>query len=93
VVQVLEGGARGASVVAQGNTLQIGSAVGDLVFAEDPLVDHQHCVVEEQAGVVILTDLSSRSGVFVRVAGECDLMEGDEILVGRTRLRIHLPSQ
>ncbi len=93
VVQVLEGGSRGACVVAQGNTLQIGSAVGDLVFAEDPLVDHQHCVVEEQAGVVILTDLGSRSGVFVRVSGECDLMEGDEILVGRTRLRIHLPSQ
>lgn len=90
VVQILEGGARGACVVAQGNTLQIGSAVGDLVFAEDPLVDHQHCVVEEQAGVVVLSDLGSRSGVYVRVEGECELHEGDEILVGRTRLRVQL---
>lgn len=90
VVQILEGGARGACVVAQGNALQIGSAVGDLVFAEDPLVDHQHCVVEEQAGVVVLSDLESRSGVFVRVSGECPLYEGDEILIGRTRLRVQL---
>ncbi len=90
IVQILEGGAKGACVVAQGNTLQIGSAVGDLVFAEDPLVDHQHCVVEEQAGVVVLSDLGSRSGVFVRVQGECELHEGDEILVGRTRLRVKL---
>jgi hypothetical protein len=90
VVQVLQGGARGACVVAQGNTLQVGSAVGDLVFAEDPLVDHQHCVVEEQAGVVVLSDLGARSGVFVRIQGECELHDGDEILVGRTRLRIKL---
>ncbi len=90
IIQILEGGAKGACVVAQGNTLQIGSAVGDLVFAEDPLVDHQHCVVEEQAGVVVLSDLGSRSGVFVRVQGECELHEGDEILVGRTRLRVKL---
>jgi hypothetical protein len=90
VIQVLEGGAIGATVVAQGNALQIGSAVGDLVFAEDPLVAHQHCVVEEQAGVVLLSDLNSRSGVFVRVQGRCALQDADEILIGRTRLRLSL---
>ncbi len=90
VVQVLEGGAIGATIVAPGNALQIGSAVGDLVFAEDPLVAHQHCVVEEQAGVVLLSDLNSRSGVFVRVQGRCTLQDADEILIGRTRLRLSL---
>jgi pSer/pThr/pTyr-binding forkhead associated (FHA) protein len=64
--------------------------VGDLVFAEDPLVAHQHCVVEEQAGVVLLSDLNSRSGVFVRVQGRCALQDADEILIGRTRLRLSL---
>ena len=48
----------------------------------------QHCVVEEQAGVLILTDLDSRTGVFVRINGEQELMHGDELLVGRTRLKI-----
>lgn len=84
--QIFEGGALGACVVARGTTLQIGSAIGDLLFPEDPLVDEQHCVVEEQAGSVVLTDLGSRTGVFVRIRGEQELAHGDELLVGRTRL-------
>jgi hypothetical protein len=90
VVQIFEGGGVGSCVVARGNTLQVGSTIGDLLFAEDPLVDPQHCIVEEQAGVVVLTDLGSRSGLFVRVRGEAELHEGDEVLVGRTRLRVQL---
>jgi pSer/pThr/pTyr-binding forkhead associated (FHA) protein len=90
VLQVFEGGAVGACVVARGNALQIGSAIGDLVFADDPLVDQQHCIVDEQAGTVVLTDLGSRTGVFVRIAGEQELSDQDELLVGRTRLRVML---
>jgi pSer/pThr/pTyr-binding forkhead associated (FHA) protein len=78
-------------VVARGSTLQIGSAVGDLVFPDDPLVSDQHCVVEEQAGSVVLTDLASRTGVFVRIRGEQELAHGDELMVGRTRLVVELP--
>jgi hypothetical protein len=92
VVQVFEGGAPGACVVARGNTLQIGSVIGDLVFADDPLVDQQHCIIEEQAGTVVLTDLASRTGVFVRIRGEQELVHGDELLIGRTRLVVDLSS-
>ena len=92
IVQILEGGALGACVVARGNTLQIGSAIGDLVFPDDPLVGAQHCVVEEQAGSVVLTDLNSRTGVFVRIRGEQEVSHGDELLVGRTRLVVDLKS-
>jgi hypothetical protein len=90
VEQIFEGGALGACIVARGNTLQIGSAIGDLLFATDPLVSEQHCVVEEQAGTVVLTDVGSRTGVFVRIRGEQELAHGDEILVGRTRLVVDL---
>jgi pSer/pThr/pTyr-binding forkhead associated (FHA) protein len=90
IVQVFEGGANGASVVARGNTLQVGSAIGDLIFPDDPLVAEQHCLVEEQAGTVVLTDLSSRTGVFVRIRGQQELLHGDELLIGRTRLVVDL---
>jgi hypothetical protein len=90
VTQMFEGGALGCCVVARGNTLQIGSAVGDLVFPDDPLVGEQHCLIEEQAGTVVLTDLQSRTGVFVRIRGEQELGHGDELLVGRTRLVVDL---
>jgi predicted component of type VI protein secretion system len=93
VVQMFEGGAPGACVVARGNALQVGSVIGDLVFADDPLVDQQHCIIEEQAGTVVLTDLGSRTGVFVRIRGEQELVHGDELLIGRTRLVVDLTAQ
>ncbi|MEO8902660.1 MAG: FHA domain-containing protein [Polyangiaceae bacterium] len=90
VLQIFEGGANGCCVVARGNTLQVGSAIGDLVFPDDPLVNEQHCLIEEQAGTVVLTDMGSRTGVFVRVRGEQELLHGDELLIGRTRLVVDL---
>jgi hypothetical protein len=90
VVQVFEGGALGACVLARGTTLQIGSTYGDFVFPSDTLVSEQHCLIEEQAGSVLLTDLGSRTGVFVRIKGEQELVGGDELLVGRTRLALEL---
>ena len=88
VVQIFEGGAKGACVVARGTTMQIGSAIGDFVFTADPLVEDQHCLVEEQAGSIVLSDLGSRTGVFVRIKGEQELVSGDEIIVGRTRMQL-----
>lgn len=90
IVQVFEGGALGACLLSRGNTLQIGSAFGDLIFPDDPLVGEQHCVVEEQAGTVLLSDLNSRTGVFVRIRGSQELLNNDELLVGRTRLVVDL---
>jgi hypothetical protein len=90
VVQIFIGGGLGACVLARGTTLQIGSAYGDFVFPSDPLVSEQHCLIEEQAGTILLTDLGSRTGVFVRIKGEQELIAQDELLVGRTRLLVEL---
>ncbi len=90
VVQIFVGGGLGACVLARGTTLQIGSAYGDFVFPSDPLVSEQHCLIEEQAGTILLTDLGSRTGVFVRIKGEQELVANDELLVGRTRLLVEL---
>jgi len=90
VVQVFERGGLGACVLARGTTLQIGSTYGDFVFPSDPLVSEQHCFIEEQAGTILLTDLGSRTGVFVRIKGEQELLQGDEVLVGRTRLLVDI---
>lgn len=91
VVQQFAGGARGSTVLARGKALQIGAISGDLRFPDDPLLSEQHCLIEDQAGSLVLTDLGSRTGVFVRVRGEQTLRHGDELLVGRTRLKVELP--
>jgi pSer/pThr/pTyr-binding forkhead associated (FHA) protein len=94
VVQIFEGGAEGACIVARDTTVQIGSAFGEMVFKHDPLISELHCGIDEQAGIIVLTDLESRTGVFVRIEGEQEVAHGDELLIGRTRLVVDLsPSQ
>jgi hypothetical protein len=91
LVQVWEGGQHGATCVARGTTLQIGRNMGDMTFASDPLVSELHCAIEEQAGSIVLTDLGSRAGTFVRITGQRELVDGDEIAIGRTRLKVSIP--
>jgi hypothetical protein len=93
VVQLFEGGVPGACAMARDTLLQVGSAqeyANDLVLKGDPLVAGYHCVIEEQAEVFVLTDLGAKSGVFVRVTGHQALVNGDELLIGRTRLLVDL---
>jgi hypothetical protein len=92
VVQIFERGAVGACAVLKGGMVQIGSASCDIVV-HDPLVAEQHCVLEEQAQVVVLTDLDSRTGVFVRLQGEAELVHGDELIIGRTRLLVGIGAE
>ena len=91
LVQVWEGGQHGASCVARGTTLQIGRTMGDMTFASDPLVSELHCAIEEQAGAIVLTDLTSRAGTFVRITGQRELIDGDELAIGRTRFKVSIP--
>ena len=91
LVQIWEGGQHGAACVARGTTLQIGRQQGDMTFPNDPLVSETHSAIEEQAGAIVLTDLGSRAGTFVRITGQREILDGDEIAIGRTRLRVSLP--
>ena len=87
LVQIWEGGQHGAACVARGTTLQIGRQQGDMTFPNDPLVSETHSAIEEQAGAIVLTDLGSRAGTFVRITGQREILDGDEIAIGRTRLQ------
>ena len=76
VTQVFEGGADGCSVVARGNTLQIGSAVGDLVFPDSEFhrreltirasrnatrADFEHVMAAIRSGAVPTAKLATHS--------------------------------
>ena len=47
-------------------------------------------VGEATVDVDLWGDLGSKTGVFVRVQGRHELQHGDELLLGRTRLRLDL---
>ncbi|MEO7112855.1 MAG: FHA domain-containing protein, partial [Polyangiaceae bacterium] len=92
VVQIFERGAVGACAVLKGGMVNIGSGACDITV-HDALVAEQHCSLEEQAQVVVLTDLDSGTGVFVRLQGEAELVHGDELIIGRTRLLVDVGAQ
>ena len=74
LVQIWEGGHTAPRASRAAPRSQIGRNAGDMTFASDPLVSEHHCIIEEQAGAIVLTDLGSRAGTFVRVTGEREVL-------------------
>lgn len=92
IVQLFEGGCSGMVVCARTQSLQIGREGGDLNFPGDPYMSGTHCSIESDAGTIILTDLNSRNGTYVRVVGEQELKHGDYVFLGRKLLRVEMNS-
>ncbi len=90
VTQRLERGGDGRSALAHAATMTIGSKQADFVIDNDRLISETHCTLTEAEGGVMLIDLGSRSGVFVRIMGAQELVSGDEIVIGRTRLQLEV---
>lgn len=81
----------GAEVVPlAGARLAIGKdPANEIEIEKDELVSRAHAVLERLPSGWCLRDLSSRNGTFVngeRLWGDRPLYEGDEILIGATRL-------
>ena len=71
------------------------NAGNDLVLSDDGKVSKQHARIErDMDGGFTISDLGSTNGVLVngqRTDGPHRLQNGDEILIGDTRLTFHLP--
>jgi len=90
LTQILQGGAPGMTVVARSNGLQIGREGGDLNFPTDLYMSASHCKLEEQGGKLVLTDLNSRNGTYLRLKEEKELSHGDYLFIGRKLLRVEI---
>jgi pSer/pThr/pTyr-binding forkhead associated (FHA) protein len=90
IVQILQGGASGMAVCARGQSLQIGREGGDLNFPGDLYMSASHCKLEETGGKLVLTDLNSRNGSYVRLKAERELAHGDYLFIGRKLLRVEI---
>jgi pSer/pThr/pTyr-binding forkhead associated (FHA) protein len=84
-------GSRGHDVVAlDGARCSVGtSADAEIVIVDDPAVSRVHAVLETIAGSWCIRDLGAKNGTFVngdRLFAERVLRDGDEVVLGRTRL-------
>ena len=68
--------------------INIGREIGDIVFRDDGFVSGRHARISKINGRVILKDLGSSNGTYIRVRGERPLEDGDLILMGQQLFRL-----
>jgi len=69
----------------------IGRRAGDLCFPMDAFVSTEHVRLEGEGERLVVTDLNSNNGTWIRLVSPYLLKDGDEVLVGFTILHFHLP--
>lgn len=75
--------------VLEGKSVRIGRSAGNDIVLADPFSSGCHAVILPTAGGYAVDDRGSKNGTYLngrRVSGPVDLTEGDEILVGSTRI-------
>jgi pSer/pThr/pTyr-binding forkhead associated (FHA) protein len=71
--------------------VHLGRERGDILFPEDGYVSGLHCrIARAPDGKILLTDLGSSNGTFVRVVGDRELRTTDEILMGQQLFRVSI---
>jgi pSer/pThr/pTyr-binding forkhead associated (FHA) protein len=68
--------------------IQLGRERGHVLFPEDGYVSGLHCSLAQVEGQMMLTDLESSNGSFVRLNAERELHEGDVLLMGQQLFRV-----
>jgi pSer/pThr/pTyr-binding forkhead associated (FHA) protein len=90
IVQHLRGGETGLAYRAQTDGVSIGREGNDINFPDDPFISGHHAQVRWGDGRLLLTDLDSKNGTFVRVRDERQLKHGDYVFLGQQLLRVEI---
>jgi pSer/pThr/pTyr-binding forkhead associated (FHA) protein len=68
--------------------IHLGRERGDVLFPEDGYVSGLHCRLAWEGGKLMLTDLGSSNGTFLRLKEEVEIRTGDVLLMGQQLFRI-----
>ncbi|MDY7230776.1 FHA domain-containing protein [Hyalangium rubrum] len=90
LVQLLEGGMRGAAYPLKEGDNMLGREVGDITFPTDGFVSGRHAVLTVRKDQLSVRDVGSSNGTFMRLAGPTFVDNGDHFLIGRQLLRVEI---
>ncbi|SEM70220.1 MULTISPECIES: FHA domain-containing protein [Stigmatella] len=90
LVQLLEGGMRGAAFPLKEGDNLLGREHGDITFPTDGFVSGRHAVLNVRQDQLTVRDVGSSNGTFIRLAGPSFVDNGDHFLIGRQLLRVEL---
>jgi pSer/pThr/pTyr-binding forkhead associated (FHA) protein len=88
LVQLLEGGGAGEVFPLEPGEHIVGRDTGHVTFPDDRYVSARHALLTVSGDEVTIADAGSSNGTFVRISGEAELADGDELLVGGQLLRV-----
>ncbi|HUL60168.1 MAG TPA: FHA domain-containing protein [Anaeromyxobacteraceae bacterium] len=88
LTQLLEGGGLGEIFPLRPGENLVGREAGEVTFPSDRYVSARHARIDVSGAEVLLTDLGSSNGTFVKAIGAVDLAPGDQLLVGSQLLRL-----
>ncbi|MCE9673762.1 FHA domain-containing protein [Myxococcus stipitatus] len=90
LVQLLEGGLRGAAYPLREGDNLLGREQGDLTFPTDGFVSGRHALLQVRQDRLTVRDVGSSNGTFIRLAGPTFVDNGDHYLIGRQLLRVEI---
>jgi pSer/pThr/pTyr-binding forkhead associated (FHA) protein len=90
VVQALRGGDTGLAYRAPSDVVSVGREGNDINFPDDPFISGHHAQITFEGGRVVLTDLNSKNGTFLRIGHEHVLKHGDYVFMGQQLLRVEI---
>lgn len=91
VVQIVDDGREGRIASSAVGELTVGREACDLNVPDDAHLSRRHAKLSlERDGRILLSDLGSKNGTFVRIKGEVQLVHGDYVFMGRELLRVEI---
>jgi hypothetical protein len=90
LIQMMEGGMRGAAYPLKDGDNQMGREQGDITFPSDGFVSGRHAMLAVRQDRLSVRDLGSSNGTFIRLGAAAFVENGDQYLIGRQLLRVEL---
>ncbi|WP_257460903.1 FHA domain-containing protein [Archangium lipolyticum] len=90
LVQILEGGVRGAAFPLKEGDNHLGREQGDIAFPTDGFVSGRHALLHVKQDRLRVRDVGSSNGTFIRLTGPVFVENGDHFLIGRQLLRVEI---
>lgn len=90
LVQLLEGGVSGGAFPLKEGDNLLGRENGDITFPTDGFVSGRHAILNVAPDRVILRDLGSSNGTFLRLAAPIFVETGNQFLIGRQLVRVEM---
>lgn len=90
LVHIIRGDKPGASYCSINNDILIGREGCDVNFAEDRYASRKHARLMWEDGRVLLKDLSSKNGTFIRIKSEQRLYHNDYVFFGSEMMRVEI---